>query len=41
MAHFDINSLIETNINREDKHKQVYDKILNKVYHKIKLHKYI
>ena len=38
MTHFDINSLIETNINREDKHKLVYDKILNKVYHKIKLH---
>jgi len=38
MAQFDINSLIETNLNREDKHKQVYDKILKKVYHKIKLH---
>ena len=37
MAHFDINNLIETNLNREQKHQQVYDKILRKVYHKIKL----
>ncbi len=38
MAQFDINNLIATNLNREQKHQQVYDKILNKVYHKIKLH---
>ena len=37
MSSFDINSLIETNLNREYKHQQVYDNILKKIYHKIKI----
>ena len=37
MAQFDINNLIQANVHREEKHQQVYDKILKKVYHKIKL----
>ena len=38
MAQFNINNLIETNLNREEKHQRVYDKILKKIYHKIKTH---
>ena len=38
MSQFNINNLIETNLNREEKHQMVYDKILKKIYHKIKLH---
>lgn len=37
MSHFDINSLVETNLNRAHKHQLVYKTILKKIYHKIKL----
>lgn len=37
MSEFDINNLINENLYKEQKHQEIYEKILKKIYNKIKL----
>lgn len=37
MTEFDINNLINENLYKEQKHQEIYEKILKKIYNKIKL----
>ena len=37
MADFNINNLINENLHKEQKHQEVYEKILQKIYNKIKI----